>query len=150
MLKADLGSDDDDSLDELPVISKSTPSFLASAFGSFSEKTKTKDELDHYIALDTIGFQDDPLAWWRAREASLPALALLARQYLAVPVSSVSCERVFSASGITMNKQRTKLSAATFGELVFLRHNRELFGTLFPEHGAQILGSKKRRHDSHN
>ena len=41
----------------------------------------------------------DLLAYWKAVEAKWPALAKMAKQYLAAPASSTGVERFFSAAG---------------------------------------------------
>jgi hypothetical protein len=40
-----------------------------------------------------------------------PTWTSLARDYLPVPASSVSCERVFSSAGLTITKRRNRLKA---------------------------------------
>jgi hypothetical protein len=36
----------------------------------------------------------DPLEWWAANEINFPALSVMARQYLGVPATSASAERL--------------------------------------------------------
>jgi hypothetical protein len=41
----------------------------------------------------------DPFSWWLQNEAKYPRLAYLARNYLAVPASFATVERIFSWAG---------------------------------------------------
>jgi hypothetical protein len=41
----------------------------------------------------------DPLEWWAANEINFPALIVMAMQYLGVPATSASAERLFSLTG---------------------------------------------------
>ena len=49
-----------------------------------------------------------------------PWLGSLARRVLAIPATSAAPERLFSASGNTMTKKRTRLTCDNLEELVFL------------------------------
>ena len=42
----------------------------------------------------------DPLMWWKQHQQEFPRLARMTRQYLAVPASSASPERLFSSVGL--------------------------------------------------
>lgn len=109
-------------------------SFMASVFTAAQQRSVTrKSEVDQYAALQPIGPLDDPIKWWAARSSTLPKLAGLAQKHLAIPATSVPCERLFSASGMIMNKKRTRLASGTFSKLVFCHANRKRYGTLFPD-----------------
>jgi hypothetical protein len=46
----------------------------------------------------------DVLVWWRdVGQARFPRIAVMARQFLTIPVSSVTSERVFSFGGLTLS-----------------------------------------------
>jgi hypothetical protein len=120
-----------------PVVQSVAPSFFT--FGK-SRRSRAKDEVEQYLAIDIIPLEDDPLQWWKQHEDSLTLLARLAKKYLAVSTSSVASERLFSDCGITMDKRRTCLSPNTFGRLVFLRRNRKLYGTLYPTNKGKACG----------
>jgi len=62
-------------------------------------------------------FDEDscPPEWWKSH-----AGATLARKYLTTPATTVPCERLFSASGNTVNKKRASLSADNVSKLVCL------------------------------
>ena len=48
----------------------------------------------------------DPIEWWHTYESSFPSLSLMARDYLAIPATSVPLERCFSIAGNILTKQR--------------------------------------------
>ena len=85
--------------------------------------------------------QTCPLKWW-ARHATLyPSLAELARMVLAVPVSQIECERVFSLAGLLTSLLRNRMSSENLASLVFLNKNinveKTLDDLLGPIHGDQ-------------
>ena len=41
------------------------------------------------------------LKWWASNETKFPALSVMVRQYLGVPATSASAERLFSIAGRT-------------------------------------------------
>ena len=50
------------------------------------------------------------LAWWKKNIDAYPILALMARDFLAIPVSTVSSESAFSCAGRILEKNWTSLS----------------------------------------
>jgi hypothetical protein len=87
------------------------------AFAQFSSQNSStrseRSELDIYL--------DDPkvvvsptenfnvLAWWKKNLDAYPMLSLMARDFLSIPVSTVSSESAFSAAGRILGKNRTSL-----------------------------------------
>jgi hypothetical protein len=65
-----------------------------------------------------------PLTWWRLNETKYKLLAVLAARILCIPATSAPSERVFSAAGLTIAKDRARLSPENASELVFL-HDAE-------------------------
>lgn len=62
-------------------------------------------KFQNYIAEPQLRFDLNSFEWWKCRENKYPALAELAKQYLAIPATSVSSERCFSTnSQIHVNK----------------------------------------------
>ena len=58
------------------------------------------DELEEYLApQDEDDYEMDLLQFWKDSERKWPALAKMAKQYLAAPASSAGVEHVFSAAG---------------------------------------------------
>ena len=62
----------------------------------------------------------DVLQWWKDHKYEYPKLALLCAYYLAIPASSASSEREFSAAGQTINERRTNLSPETIDNILVL------------------------------
>lgn len=65
----------------------------------------------------------DVLTWWREHQTSLPLLAGVARKILAVPASSASSERMFSAAGNIVTAERYNLDPKTTEMLTFCQQN---------------------------
>ena len=57
-------------------------------------------ELNTYMWVQQVVNDTDPLMWWKQHQEEFPSLVRMARQYLAVPASSVSPERLFSSVGL--------------------------------------------------
>ena len=64
-----------------------------------------------------------PLLWWNSCKGRYPLLVQLAKKYLAIPATSVPCERVFSAAGHVVNEKRSCLLPTNVNMLVFLAEN---------------------------
>jgi len=77
-----------------------------------------------------LPFQEDPLAWWMAKEMDMPILAKLAKAYMSIPASQASCERLFSVVKNDITDSRTSLLPDLVEALLFLavgRSNDSLF-----------------------
>jgi hypothetical protein len=72
----------------------------------------------------------DILGWWKAQAGKFPALAMLARQYMAVPSSSADSERVFSHAGILNAPKRTRLDSKVLGMRAAMRFTSLQRGSL--------------------
>jgi len=70
-----------------------------------------------------VYFKVDVLLWWKERTNSMPLLAELARGYLAIPASSSSSERMFSASGAIVSSSRQNLNPETASALTYIQQN---------------------------
>ena len=67
----------------------------------------------------------DVLEWWAAKEAILPHLSRMARQYLGVPATSASAERLFSIAGRAYDDLRQRMGEEMLEILMWARVNRE-------------------------
>jgi len=65
----------------------------------------------------------NPLEWWRVNEVRFPRLAFLARKLLAIQATSAPSERLFSAAGLTIAKDRARLTPENAAMLIFLHDN---------------------------
>jgi hypothetical protein len=80
----------------------------------------TKSELDKYLAKETedTEMKIDLLAWWKASKQRFPILSRLARDVLAIPISTVSSESAFSTSGRILDDFRSSLTPFMLEALV--------------------------------
>ena len=71
-----------------------------------------KSELDKYLSedIEDRNKKIDILVWWKDKAPRLPVLAHLARDVLAIPVSTVASESAFSTSGRILDDFRTSLT----------------------------------------
>ena len=62
----------------------------------------------------------NPLDWWRTNRVHYPALSKVARMILAIPATSAPSERLFSHAGLTITKDRARLTPDVASDLIFL------------------------------
>jgi len=55
----------------------------------------------------------DPLEWWKTNEVYLPRLSQMARDYLAIPATSVPSEQSFSMGKNLITDKRNRLAGKT-------------------------------------
>ena len=84
-----------------------------------------KSEAERYLELPPAPMNTDPLVWWAENEVNFPALSVMARQYLGVPATSASAERLFSIAGRTFDDMRQAMKAEMLEMLMWARINRE-------------------------
>ncbi|XP_042499569.1 zinc finger BED domain-containing protein RICESLEEPER 2-like isoform X2 [Macadamia integrifolia] len=86
-----------------------------------------KSQLDIYLDEPKVPFNDneydeyDVLAFWKANGSRYPDVARMARDVLAIPVSTVASESAFSAGGRVIDKYRSKLLPTNAEALICLR-----------------------------
>ncbi|XP_045158580.2 E3 SUMO-protein ligase ZBED1-like [Mercenaria mercenaria] len=92
-------------------------------FLDFSSPERTsEDEVQSYLSEKMVS-DTDPLLWWRDNEERFPKIAIVAKRVLAVPATSVPSERIFSATGLLINKLRNRLSSEIVDSIIFLSKN---------------------------
>ncbi|CAJ0842029.1 10426_t:CDS:10 [Entrophospora sp. SA101] len=79
----------------------------------FDEDENDVDELECYISEKPANKDTDVLAWWKAHQKQFPHLACIARDYLSIPATSTSSERLFSSSKNMITDKRCKLAPKT-------------------------------------
>ncbi|KAL0334041.1 UNVERIFIED_CONTAM: putative AC transposase [Sesamum angustifolium] len=81
-------------------------------FKSLRPGDVVKSELDKYLGEDLEVFQKefDILNWWKVNSHRFPILSKIARDILAVPVSTVASESAFSTGGRVLDAFRSSLS----------------------------------------
>jgi hypothetical protein len=70
-------------------------------------------ELSSYLDSDTItqfGADFNILNWWQRHKLTYPVLALLAKDVLTVPASTISSESTFSLAGRVLEERRRRLT----------------------------------------
>src|SRR5579871_796366 len=68
----------------------------------------------------------EALEWWRDNHGSFRRLAVLARRYLCVPATQLSCERMFSTAGDIASLTRCSMKPVVLHALLFLQRNFDL------------------------
>ena len=76
--------------------------------------------MDRYLMRKTAGRDTDVLEWWKLNSDEYPTLARIARDYLAIPATSASVERVFSGGTHLVTDRRGSLGEETIEALVCL------------------------------
>jgi 5-methylcytosine-specific restriction endonuclease McrA len=93
---------------------------VLSIFKSLAANKKTttfvrsKNELDRYLEEETLPNYDndnfDILGWWKLEGTRYPTLRLVARDILAIPITTVASESAFSTSGRVLSDHRSRLT----------------------------------------
>lgn len=78
------------------------------------------NELDKYMSEPLLKHsgQFDILSWWRGRVAEYPILTQIARDVLAIQVSTVASESAFSAGGRVVDPYRNRLGSEIVEALI--------------------------------
>ncbi len=64
----------------------------------------------------------DVLVWWRdVGRARFPHIAVMTRQFLAIPEASATAERVFSFAGLTLSDLRKSLLEGTLEVIMWAK-----------------------------
>lgn len=63
----------------------------------------------------------DPLEWWKTNEKNYPRLSKMARDYLAIPSTSVPSEQCFSTGKNLITDKRNRLAGKTVRACMCLR-----------------------------
>lgn len=90
---------------------------------SGSPEDKARRELEAYLGLPAIDFEESPLEWWKGCHKMYPSLADLAKKYLCIPATSSPSDRVFSKAGGVVTAKRALLKPEKVNMLTFLSTN---------------------------
>lgn len=106
-----------------PVCGKRRVEYAFAQFASQNlDSCSKKTELDTYLEDSRVLVRPDEnfnvIAWWKNNSDAYPILSLMARDFLAIPVSTVSSESAFSAAGRILGKNRTSLAPETLEALI--------------------------------
>ena len=79
------------------------------------------NEIDRYLADESVNPLTpsfDTLFWWKQNAIKYNVLSLIARDVLAVPISTVASESAFSTGGRILDPYRSSLNPKTVNMLV--------------------------------
>jgi len=79
--------------------------------------------LEDYECEAQIHPNDNPLEWWKIKQKKYPILSQLERKFLAIPASSVPCERLFSSAGNIITQKRNRLEPNIAAGLIMMYEN---------------------------
>ena len=89
-------------------------------------KYKTSTSLPVFINRECRDMHDPLQEWWKDRASTYPTVWLLAQYYLAIPATSASSERSFSAAGRILNPLAAGSTRSdNFEEKYFVKQNME-------------------------
>lgn len=77
--------------------------------------------LNLYLKSSHARLSDDPLLIWKDMSKVYPILSKVAIKYLVPVATSVPSERLFSKAGLTLTKQRNRLTSKHLNQLLFLQ-----------------------------
>ena len=79
-----------------------------------------KHELDYYLQEHVLPWikDFDILSWWKAEGLKYLTLCMIARDFLAIPISTVASELIFSTSGRMVSAHRSRLHKDTIEALM--------------------------------
>lgn len=91
---------------------------------------RSKNELDRYLEEETLPHDEndyfDILGWWKLEGTRYPTLRQVARDILAIPITTVASESAFSTSGRILSDHRSRLTPKMLEALMcsqsWLRH----------------------------
>ncbi|XP_078156054.1 zinc finger BED domain-containing protein RICESLEEPER 1-like [Carex rostrata] len=89
-----------------------------------------KSELDNYLEEPLVVSDEenfDILQWWKRNSDLYPTLAKMARDFLAVSISTIASESAFIVAGRLTNKLRNSMNAETIEALVC---SKDWFGSI--------------------
>jgi hypothetical protein len=98
-----------------------------------SRSTSTMTEMEQYLEINTMLPSDtstDVLKWWSAKRSTFPTISLMARDYLCIPATSASVERIFSRCRDLIDFRRCALLEETITTCTCLKSwfsNEEVF-----------------------
>jgi hypothetical protein len=71
-------------------------------------RVEKESETTRYLAAPAADIDVDVLGWWKFHAGEYPCLARIARDYLAIPATSVPAERVFSGGADLVTKKQDR------------------------------------------
>ena len=94
------------------------------------QERSAEEEVKAYFAGKPPFKDSNSLAWWKANCQRFSRMAKVARHMLAIPATSASSERLFSAAGRTVTKLRSSLKPENVQSVLYLNKNMDLYNNL--------------------
>ena len=96
------------------------------------DKTPIEIELDRWLDATAVvrDVNIDILSYWKGKSKELPLLGQLAKNILAIQVTSSSSERLFSQAGLVVTPKRQLLATSQCEKLIFIHENHDLLAPL--------------------
>lgn len=90
---------------------------------SAHQQAPGRTELDHYLEEEVLPRSPDfdILLWWKLNGIKYPTLQAIAKDILAIPISTVASESAFSTSGHILSPHRSRLHWTTLEALMCAR-----------------------------
>ena len=113
-------------ISELDAANTELQSCIPNEFGSRMFKkpmtvlVTSIDDLDIYLRGAQEGPMTLPLLWWKSQEKTLPILSKMAMDYLAIPGTSISSKRYFSAASLLVTANDVHWGHAPFAQVAAL------------------------------
>lgn len=137
------GADDEEQVSSAAAIT-SYEEYLSATQTRQTTSTRPVDgELNHYAREsqgDTVSKVTDPLKYWKEHCTAYPRVAYIALDVLSEPASAIFPEQNWSAAAIISENRRSRLSAESMDETLFLYWNRKPASGLL---GAAQVGLAK-------
>lgn len=112
------------------LLSRACQSSMASTQGRADPAEQVREEVSSYMKEPPLPETTDPLLWWKFNASRFPSVARLAQNILAIPASSTTPERTFSAAGVVTSGRRARLSAENVNAILFLNKNTDFSATV--------------------
>ena len=90
-----------------------------------ADDTDEVSEAELYLSMSPAPQGTDVLQWWASNKSRFPNLARMAQQFLAVPATSASAERVFSLAGRIFSDLTQHQNDTTLEERMWAKINRK-------------------------
>jgi hypothetical protein len=104
---------------------------LSNFFVRTGSRPNPTSAMERYMKMEQVDVDFDILHWWRVHgSTAFPSVALMARDYLAIPATSASIERVFSGGRDLVHFRRSALNEESIRACMCLKSwltNEEMF-----------------------
>jgi hypothetical protein len=97
-----------------------------------------QNEFEQYSGMAREPRSTDILLWWKTNEKKFPVLARMARDYLAMPATSVPCERAFSSSDDVATDDRNRLTPLSITATMCLKSWLRFLKESFPQYTLNL------------